>query len=60
MYYIVLYRDCFSRHFQEQVKLYGQQVIINLVDQKVIFDNILFSILIMYLFRGQREGLSRN
>ena len=31
----MLCRDCFSRHFQEQVKLYGQQVIINLVDQKV-------------------------
>lgn len=30
----VTHRDCFSRHFQEQVKLYGQQVIINLVDQK--------------------------
>ena len=31
----MLCRDCFSRHFHEQVKLYGQQVIINLVDQKV-------------------------
>ena len=27
-------RDCFSRHFQEQKGLYGQQVIINLIDQK--------------------------
>jgi len=30
----VTHRDCFSRHFVEQVSLYGQQVIINLVDQK--------------------------
>lgn len=30
----VTHRDCFSRHFEEQVSLYGQQVIINLVDQK--------------------------
>ena len=30
----VTQRDCFSRHFQEQKRLYGQQVIINLVDEK--------------------------
>ena len=30
----VTQRDCFSRHFQEQKGLYGQQVIINLIDQK--------------------------
>ena len=30
----VTQRDCFSRHFQEQKRLYGQQVIINLIDQK--------------------------
>lgn len=27
-------KDCFSRHFQEQTRQYGQQVIINLIDQK--------------------------
>jgi len=30
----VTHRDCFDRHFQEQKRLYGQQVIINLIDQK--------------------------
>merc|ERR1719384_276471 len=30
----VTQKDCFSRHFQEQKGLYGQQVIINLIDQK--------------------------
>ena len=30
----VTQRDCFSRHFQEQKSLYGQQVVINLIDQK--------------------------
>jgi len=28
------HKECFSKHFEEQVKLYGQQVIVNLVDQK--------------------------
>ena len=30
----VSHRDCFSRHFDEQKRHYGQQVIINLIDQK--------------------------
>ena len=30
----VTHTDCFVRHFQEQKRLYGQQVIINLIDQK--------------------------
>ena len=30
----VSHRDCFARHFDEQKKHYGQQVIINLIDQK--------------------------
>ena len=30
----VTHKDCFDRHFQEQIRLYGQQVIINLIDQK--------------------------
>jgi len=30
----VTHRDCFTRHFDEQKKHYGQQVIINLIDQK--------------------------
>ena len=37
----VTHRDCFSRHFVEQVSLYGQQVIINLVDQKVILKTVM-------------------
>jgi len=28
------HKDCFNKHFQEQVELYGQQVVVNLVDQK--------------------------
>jgi len=30
----VSHRDCFTRHFDQQKKQYGQQVIINLIDQK--------------------------
>jgi len=30
----VTHKDCFNKHVQEQIRLYGQQVIINLVDQK--------------------------
>ena len=32
----VTHRDCFTRHFDEQKRHYGQQVIINLIDQKVV------------------------
>ena len=34
----VTHRDCFMRHFDEQKRLYGQQVIINLIDQKVSWE----------------------
>ena len=30
----VSHRDCFTRHFEVQKQKYGQQVIINLIDQK--------------------------
>lgn len=28
------HRECFSRHLEEQARLYGHQVLVNLVDQK--------------------------